>query len=928
MGDSTTYLPRSHLALRMSADGPRLTVLQAPAGYGKSTLLDQWQRDAPAQHVCVARLNLEPQHVEPRRLLADLRVALCRGNIGLPPRFAEGSSGDWLAGSDVYDILAELIRALGTERELGAPHNPVAQGILLLLDGLEKLTDWGAGLRALVEAAGGPLHLVLAGRARPALPLSRLYVHGAVQEIGVQQLRFAPEEIASYLADTGVVLPNATALEQLIERTEGWPVGLRLLGDALRELPAQTDITGALSAAWSRIAGYFAEQVLADAPPQVRDFLLRTAPLKQLSPPVCDAVTGGADAGHLLEACERQGLFVHHVPQRTDEFCRHGLFSEYLLGEFRKLPMPEQQRLHERACDWLCHQGRFEEAFEQAVAAGAPERAATILDSCTDWRGSALGRKLLTLTARLPAPVRERHPRTLLATAWQAMFCWEFDQAEELLRECRRELDQLEQRQGLPEPQLAEFEHLYLHQQMMLGLFQNDMPRVQQLCDRLMQDYVSATPWIKASLLISLIQANADQYRLRDAESLAARARKLLERSGHPLPLIPLAAAIAQVRLLSGLDQSSIDELARETDNAVSNRWPEAPAAATMVAIPLAEMYYERNETARARELLDRHLPPLPNFGFLDVWMSGRLVHSRLLQLAGDHTGSLAALEIKQAWAPEGGLKRLRHFFAADRVRLLLHEGRVAEAVRAGRDSGALGPPENMLPDRGGVSGSKEVQATAFVRLALAQGRFSEALRVCTRWRGFLESAGAVRGVVRWRALTAAVLLASGQLRAAQRALRQAIIAAAPGSYLRSILDEGPDIGGLLLDHPQLATDAPEPARAFGRSLIAAFEQEMCRETSRETVPPARRVPTVPAGMREPALSRASEEQTPGARLSMREIEMLRMVAAGLMNREVAERLAMTEGSVKWYLHHLYRKLGVTRRTRAVNRARELGVVR
>jgi LuxR family maltose regulon positive regulatory protein len=295
------------------------------------------------------------------------------------------------------------------------------------------------------------------------------------------------------------------------------------------------------------------------------------------------------------------------------------------------------------------------------------------------------------------------------------------------------------------------------------------------------------------------------------------------------------------------------------------------------------------------------------------------------LYLAGDAIGSLAALEIKQAWAPEGGLKRLRDFFAADRIRLLLHEGRITEAVRAGRDSGALGPPEDMLPDRAGASASKEVRATAFVRLALAQGRFGDALRVCTRWRGFMDVAGAVRGVVRWGAHTAAVLLISGQQRAAQRALRQAIIAAAPGGYLRSILDEGPDIGRLLLEHPQLATDAPEPARAFGSSLIAAFEHEMCHQA----VLPVGGAHKAPAGIHEAALLVVSDEPIlPGASLSTREIEMLRMVAAGLMNREVAECLAMTEGSVKWYLHHLYRKLGVTRRTRAVSRARELGVVR
>lgn len=882
----TACMSRTHLALRMSARAPRLTLLQAPAGYGKSALLDQWHGDAKVQGRRVVRLNLEPCHGEPQRLMADLVMASRNSGAAAPSRCR-----------DAQEWLSELSLA--------------SQGTLVLLDGLEKLRDGGAGLQALLADADGPLHLVLAGRTRPALPLARLYACGAVQEIGVQQLRFTRAEVSTYLADIGVVLADASALERIVELTEGWPAGLRLLGDTLRELPAHTDIKVAVAAAWRRIASYFDEQVLADAPAQVCDFLLRTAPLRQLSAALCEAVTGDADARELLEVCERHSLFVHRLPERANEFYRHRLFCEYLRAEFRKLPRREQQRLHGRASERLRDQGSFEEAFEHAIAADEPERAAGILDACGDSRCGMLGPRLLALAARLPASLLERHPRTLLATTWQAIFSWEFDRAYELMRVCRGVLDQLEHSEELPASELAEFEHLYLHQQMMLAFFENDMPRVQRLCERLIQEYVSATPWIKASLLISLIQANTEQYRLRDAESLAARARKLLERSEHPLPLIPLAAAIAQVRLIGSLDQNSIEELTGELHKAMGSAWSGAAAAASMLAVPLAEMHYERNDTARARELLDRHLSPVPSFGFLDLWLSGSLLRSRLLQLAGDQAGGLEALQIKRAWAPEGGLKRLRDFLAADRIRLLLREGNVPEAVRVARESGALGPPAHMMPDRSGADASREVRATAFVRLALARRRFDEALRVCARWRTYLEGAGAIRGVVRWGALTASALLLGGQQRAAQRALRQAIIAAAPGGYLRSILDEGPDIGRLLLDHPQLATDLPAPLGEFGRTLLAAFEQELCRERNAAVRGATRAQPGLPE-----------------AHLSPREIEMLRMVAAGLMNREVAERLAMTEGSVKWYLYHLYRKLGVSRRTRAVFRARELGFVR
>lgn len=921
MDDLAAFLPRSHPRLRLPGPEPGLTLVMAPAGYGKSVLLRQWQQDARRQQLRVVGLDLESRHREPTRLFTDLSAALVTACL-LPPLPSASAGSDCSTTCSAKDF-GLLARSLLGARQI-EPSNA-----LLFLDGAEKLAEAGSALGAFVEEAAQWLRVVLASRIRPALHFSRLYVQGGVQEIGVPELRFTSEETEAYLRQTRRTPESSTVSAQLFHITEGWPAGLRLIRNALEEAAVDVDYaaetTEKLATAQPRVNTYFAEHVLSGEPSPLREFLIKVSILDRPTPQLCDALLGTADgtASALLDACEQRGLFLHHRRDNPIEFQFHELFSRYLRSELHKLPTREQQSLHQRASNWLFKQGLFREAFEHALAAAQPELAAIALEASAARHGSVLGRELLKLTARLPESVRDLRPRLLLSTAWVAIFYWEFDQAEELLRACRQYLDRLSQAPQQANPPLAELEHLYAHQQMMLALFQDDMPRVQTLCDRLMHDYVSATPWVKASLLISLIQAHTDQYRLRDAESLAARARKLLERSGHPLPQIPLAMALAQARLMSGLHRAGIEELTRETENACRVHSPEASDSATMVAVPLAEMHYELNETQRAQELLEHHLPEVPTFGFLDIWISGRVVRSRLLHLSGDYAGSLAALEIKHTWAPEGGLERMRRFFAADRVRLLLQTGRVQDAVRAAKDSGALGPLEAMLPDRTGVSISREARATAFVRLAQAQGRFRDALRVCNRWKGFLESAGAARALVRWSVLTAGVLLASGQQRAAQRALRQAILAAAPSSYLRSILDEGPHIGALLLDNPQLANDIPEPSKTFGAALISAFERELHREAL-PAKPLAAKVPT--QHYREE--TRVDDQMLPGLTLSTREIEMLRMVAAGLMNREVAERLAMTEGSVKWYLYNLYKKLGVTRRTRAVHRARELGVVR
>ncbi|HEX4023934.1 MAG TPA: LuxR C-terminal-related transcriptional regulator [Steroidobacteraceae bacterium] len=918
---SEEWLTRPRLTLSEPGRERRVTLLLAPTGYGKTVLLRQWRQEALARNQRVAWLDLDERHRQSRRLLTDLLAALRAAGV-------QPSAGFLRRHRGIESVGAEEARAALAELAGGLSRRAVRSGqaaVLVMLDRLECLSDSSASaeLQTFVNGAGAGLQVVLASRVRPALQLGALYLRGAVYELGTAELRFTAQEAAAYLASIGATAANPMGPELIVERTEGWPAGLRLFGGALCGHSLGCTSAAAMTSESERMGVFFAEQVLAGQPAELRSFLLQTAILEKLSPALCDAITGANDGGVLLEECERRGLFVHRVRGSPDEFNRHRLLCEYLRRELRRTLPQEEKRLHKRAGEWLLRAGRFEEAFEHVLAAGEPARAAEILDGYyADPRGGAVGRKLLRLTAQLPRPVRDHYPRILLALAWGSIFWWEFDQADEALRACRRRLDQLGQLGATGEEReaLQDFEHLYLHSQMILALLQDDTPRVQELCDRLIREYVSASPWVKASLLISLIQAHTDQYRLKDAESLAARARKLLERSEHPLAQIPLVSAMAQVRLVGGLDQAGIEDLTRETENAAQHPWPEASASATMVALPLAQMHYERNELERARELLDRHLPPVPNFGFLEGEISGRLVRSRLLRLSGDIEGSLAALEMKAAWAPEGGLQRLRRFFAADRIRLLLQIGRLGEAMRVGRESGALGPLDEMLPGRGRASACKEVRAMGFVRLAQAQGRAGEALKVCAQWRSFLYGAQAVRGIVRWEALSASVLVTSGQTRAAQRALRHAILTGAPGRHLRSILDEGPWIGELLLDNPQLIDDLDGPAQAFGRLLIAAFEREM----HREVVVSARS-----SGARaEPAPSAAVRPEPAGARLSAREIELLKMVTSGLINREMAERLAMTEGSVKWYLHHVYKKLGVNRRTGAVRRARELGIVR
>ena len=215
----------------------------------------------------------------------------------------------------------------------------------------------------------------------------------------------------------------------------------------------------------------------------------------------------------------------------------------------------------------------------------------------------------------------------------------------------------------------------------------------------------------------------------------------------------------------------------------------------------------------------------------------------------------------------------------------------------------------DVVPTGNGANNLLESQALSFVRLAVLNKRYIEALKVCAHWRAFVSNHGAIRSLIRWEVITASTLIEQGKIQLAQRHLRNATSLAAPGHYLRSIIDGGRQIGALLLDNPSLGAGLSDDRDSFCNVLVNAFEKELGRNAADLSMG-------------------CLDVQPPNLleSLSTREREMLQFIASGLTNREVAERIAISEGTVKWYLHHLYAKLGVNRRTMAVKRARQLGI--
>jgi LuxR family maltose regulon positive regulatory protein len=323
-------------------------------------------------------------------------------------------------------------------------------------------------------------------------------------------------------------------------------------------------------------------------------------------------------------------------------------------------------------------------------------------------------------------------------------------------------------------------------------------------------------------------------------------------------------------------------------------------------SLPLSEVAYENNELDLAAQLVDEAMPSAREYGFVDQLLSAFLIRARICHARRDLDGALQTLDEAMAIAVERDLQRLRFALVSERVRVLIESGRQEEAIRHAEAHGIDITHRAALPGENFTT-VEEYRAIIWVRLALASDRLFEAMGVVRQWRSFCAGRGAVRAQIRWNILLARVHYTGGNKLAALRALREALTQGASSRALRSFIDEGGTIRAMLESIEPAEVRASHPTDAFAEELLAIFSG------------PDGRTRTVQADS-------LGEEGLYG-RFNQREREILTLVASGLRNREIAERMGMTEGTIKWYLQQVFDKIGARRRAHAVVRARQFGLI-
>ncbi len=864
----------------------QFVLIRAPAGYGKSVLLRQWFEEAQRRSQPVALISLADRVTNATELYAILDQAAHRAGH-----------------AEAADIFSRWPR----------DRTPVAEPfsstpLLLLIDDVHCRLPPSVltALQQLLERAMPHIQWALATRGCPELAMGRLFAQG-MRELGPDDLRFSAAETLELFEISGLTFSARRLIAHQVERSEGWPSGVRMLIASCFDHTNDASDTHTIIDITDRLHAFFFKHILTQEHDLLTAFLVQTSILSVLDADVCNAITQRTDSLRLLLEAEQHGLFVNRANSTSLQFRYHPMFADALGAHLRR--HFGVLALHRSVAEHFWSTKQRKRAIEHLIEAGDLEAAATRLDEWCAHDYESCGHDAHALAVRLPIDLITPYPHLMLTLVEVFAYRWEFDHALSRLAQCRQRLDALAQSPTPSADNLQELEHRFMHCQMWCALFQNDTSRAVALGQHLIEHWRTAPPLARANLFMTVMRAETDAFNFTDIEVTADRARRLLDLSSHRLPQVPLVCALARARYLGGRQNESIMPLREQLEIASGDKHSMGPIGCGLLAIPLAEICYERNELAEAEELLNRYLPSTPRFSFLEEWISGRLVLARLRMARGDVSGSIETLALDATWAPDGGLIRLRQVFGAEQIAILVQTGRLDEVAPVARRLRLPRAVGDVVPTGNGANNLLESQALSFVRLAVLNKRYIEALKVCAHWRAFVSNHGAIRSLIRWEVITASTLIEQGKIQLAQRHLRNATSLAAPGHYLRSIIDGGRQIGALLLDNPSLGAGLSDDRDSFCNVLVNAFEKELGRNAADLSMG-------------------CLDVQPPNLleSLSTREREMLQFIASGLTNREVAERIAISEGTVKWYLHHLYAKLGVNRRTMAVKRARQLGI--
>ncbi|MBA3641774.1 MAG: tetratricopeptide repeat protein [Acidobacteria bacterium] len=873
----------------------KLTLVSAPAGYGKTTLLAEWLDATPASERPAAWVSLDQSDNDPALFWTYVITALqtMRSRVGVNALSVLNAPQP----PPIEAVLTILINEL-TEIE---------DDFTLILDDFHLIDAQPVhgGIAFLLDHLPPQLHLVIASRADPPLPLARLRAHGESIELRASDLRFTSEEAAAFLNDVMGLDLSAGDVAALETRTEGWIAGLQL---AALSMQRRDDVPGFIRAFASDdryIVDFLVEEVLQRQPERVRSFLLQTSVLDRLSGPLCDAVTGREDGKVVLGALERGNLFVVPLDDKRHWYRYHHLFADVLRMHATEEQPDQVAVLHQRASAWHEHNGLRSDAVRHALAAEDFERAAGLVEmAALAMLGSSQEATLHGWLTALPDEVVRARPVLSVYFAFASFSRDGLDAAEARLRDAERWLDSSA---GVSEPPPGE---MVVVDDVGFKSLPGTIAVARAYRAGALGDVAGMVMYARRA--IDLLPEGDDLWRgaaasvlgigywnsgdLEPAYRSFAEGRTRLQMAGLTQFQIISAHILADIRIAQGRLHEA--ERIYEQSLRLATEHGDPDWGTSDLYVGLSDLHRERNDVEAATQNLLKSKELGEHAGLLDTRHRWYVAMARIKEAQGDFDGALDLLDEAERQYVKGADPDVRPV-AALKAQVWVAQGRLAEALGWAR--------ERSLSVDDDLSYLREFEHITLARVLIAQSKSGRESRSIHEAVGLLErllkaaDEGERTGsVIEILVLQAHAHAARGDFPRALAPLERALLLAEPEGYVRIFVAEG-EVMQTLLRHAAAAGTTP----SYTRRLLSFFDTPACLVST-------------------PAQTTAADLAEP---LTAREVEILRLIAAGMRNHEIADLLFISVSTVKRHIANTYGKLGASHRTEAIARANELNLL-
>ncbi len=880
--------------LNMGLEDRRLTLISAPAGFGKTTLISEWVAGCGRP---TAWLSLDERDSDPTHFLTYLIAALQTivPNIGADVLSAFQAPQP----PPIEALLTALLNDITT----------IPDNFILVLDDYH-LTDSKAvdnTLTFLVDHQPPQVHLVITTREDPNLPLARLRVRSQLTELRAADLRFTPSEAAEFLNKAmglSLSIENISALEA---RTEGWIAGLQL---AALSMQGNQDVSGfiqAFAGDHRYIVDYLVEEVLQRQPESIRNFLLQTSILDRLNGPLCDAVIAQVGSKSILEQLQRGNLFLIPLDDKRDWYRYHHLFADVLRMHLIAEQADKVPALHKRASEWYEKNNLTADALRHALSAEDFERAAELIERALPFlRQSRQESTLLGWLKALPDELLQNHPVLNVNYAGTLLQNGQLEGVESRLRDIERWLATPEDIRIHPVyVSEEEFQrvpssvHMY-HAAIALakGDVANAMKHAHKVLLLARED--DDFPRGAASSLLGLASWTSGD--LETGFRMFAEGMSHLQNVGFISDVIGGSVTLADIRITQGRLREAMSIYERGLQLATKQGAPALRGAADM-HVGMSGLYYERNELNTA----EQHLLKSKELGELNGLPKNpyrwRVAMAQIRETQGDLDAALDLLDEAESLYMSDFSPNVRPTPAL-KARVWIKQSEFEKALDWAR--------ERKLKTEEDPSYLREFEQITFARILLSQYENDQSISSLHDATGLLEhllkaadEGGRMGSVIEILILQALAHQMQEDIPAALTSLEHALKLAEPEGYMRIFLAEGASMAELIRE---AHTRGILPH--YTRKLLSAFEAER-KGIGEETLPSAA-----------PASGSLIEP------LSQRELDILRLFKTELSGPEIAQELVIALSTVRTHTKSMYNKLNVNSRRAAVKRAIELGLIK